>query len=100
MSHKPAQIGYNYGDKRSAGAQFAAASGVAHQDRSPDMRAKSIPTLTPAQIERFWEKVEVYHPAGCWTWTGSTSRGYGEFKFGRSVYKAHRVAYTLLIGSI
>lgn len=69
------------------------------------MHAKSIPTLTPKQIERFWSRVEVHHPAGCWEWNGSFSPGgYGRISYQdqdkNHHYPAHRVAYRLLIGPI
>lgn len=76
---------------------------VAYQDRSPDMRAKSIPALTPEQEERFWSRVEVHQPSACWEWTGSRSgSGYGSFSLGarHGSFPAHRVAYAILLGRI
>jgi hypothetical protein len=99
-------IGYNYGDKRSAGAQRQLPPAW-HSDRRSEMRAKSIVPLTSSQIEKFWSKVEVpYQPSCCWEWQGLfTKGGYGRY-FTYSVDKirryllAHRVAYTILIGDI
>ena len=58
--------------------------------------------VVPVEV-RFWAKVDVGHPLGCWTWiAGRTSRGYGSFGQGgpkRRVY-AHRYAYELLVGPI
>jgi hypothetical protein len=65
------------------------------------MHTKSIPALSPLQLERFWDKVEVHHPAGCWEWTGYTvPLGYGSVRLGDILYQTHRVAYTILIGPI
>lgn len=59
--------------------------------------------LDPA--ERFWAKVDVGHPLGCWNWIAQTdSGGYGRFSTdidGRWYpVTAHRHAYELLIGPI
>lgn len=65
------------------------------------MQAKSIPTFTDEQQERFWSRVEVQQPAGCWEWRGTIgSRGYGQFTVNYKIYKPHRVAYALLIGDV
>ncbi len=55
--------------------------------------------------ERFWARVDVGHPLGCWLWTGRVDpQGYGRFDAipeagGRSrPLLAHRVAYRLLTG--
>ena len=38
---------------------------------------------------------------GCWTWEGATDRkGYGIYERQRKRYRAHRVAYELLVGAI
>ena len=49
--------------------------------------------------ERFWPKVT---PTGfCWEWNAATdARGYGVFNLGSRLDRAHRVAWTLLIGEI
>lgn len=51
--------------------------------------------------ERFWAKVDLNGPGGCWLWTaGTCPEGYGKFSLnGRSVY-AHRTAYEWLVGAI
>ena len=67
------------------------------------MRKKSIPELTPEQVERFWNNVEVpEQPSCCWEWTARLSKwGYGNVTIGKhGDFAAHRVAYTLLIGPI
>lgn len=51
--------------------------------------------------KRFWEKVDRRSEGECWTWTGGkSSGGYGQFNFGPTTRKAHRVAYELLVGPI
>jgi len=56
---------------------------------------------TPAQ--RFFAKVDVPDPAGCWLWNAAVDRatGYGRFsdKPGRMGY-AHRFAYEHFVGPI
>jgi len=45
--------------------------------------------------ERFWSKVEKTGD-GCWLWTAyKTSEGYGAFRVGGVIEKAHRVAFVL-----
>jgi hypothetical protein len=57
--------------------------------------------LTPKQLERFWGQVGKGHPSGCWVWAGrQTVKGYGTISFFSSPYRAHRVAYELLVGPI
>ncbi len=61
---------------------------------SPDPR----PRLTAS--ERFWAKVDVGHPLGCWVWTGAKHPlGYGNFRASpdESVI-AHRWAFRELRG--
>lgn len=58
-----------------------------------------VPVLEPAQVEKFWAKVEKRE--GCWRWKGLMSKdGYGVTTLNRRPYRAHRVAYTLMRGSI
>lgn len=51
--------------------------------------------------DRFWSRVGMGHPDGCWVWTGALSKGYGRFSSapGRCV-PAHRFAYELLVGPV
>ena len=55
--------------------------------------------------ERFWAKVDLAGPNGCWLWTaGHTSHGYGAFNYRvgtlwKQAY-AHRLAYEAVIGPI
>ena len=47
----------------------------------------------------FWAKV--HKTATCWLWTGSLdNNGYGGIRIGGTLYKAHSVAYELLVGNI
>lgn len=52
---------------------------------------------------RFFAKV-AKHPSGCWLWSGATSgtgaHKYGWVTFNKRQYKAHRLAWMLLIGEI
>ena len=60
---------------------------------------KLIPTLTDAQIKRFWSKVDQRGDDDCWEWTGCLqSQGYGHPGFDDKTYLAHRVAYFLMTG--
>ena len=59
-----------------------------------------IRTKGRSESERFWCKVDVGHPAGCWEWAAGTNRhGYGIFD-GTQEKLAHRWAYAHLMGSI
>lgn len=56
---------------------------------------------------RFWSKVNVGGPNGCWLWTANRNKarhGYGQFDYaidGRQVtWRAHRLAYCLVRGDI
>src|SRR2546426_1120746 len=49
--------------------------------------------------ERFWVKVE--KTPTCWNWTGSGNmKGYGKFEANGKLHLAHRIAYTLMKGTI
>ena len=39
-------------------------------------------------------------PGGCWLWTASTIRGYGQIRNGHKTLKAHRVAYERAYGPV
>lgn len=54
----------------------------------------------PRVISRFWKHVEADVDTGCWNWTGSQNRGYGQFSFKGKSTKAHRLSYELLVGPI
>lgn len=56
--------------------------------------------LAPA-IVRFWAKVDLHAAGGCWLWlAGRHEDGYGRFRFGGAMVRAHRFAYELLAGEI
>lgn len=60
-----------------------------------------MPTDRTTFERRFWNKVEVGHPCGCWWWTGAKSRdGYARTYRPTGSRYAHRVAYELLMGPI
>ena len=62
------------------------------------MRHKPIPKLTKSDLARFWDKVDVQGPDDCWEWTASLRNGYGQFGLNGTIYKAHRVSYTIANG--
>lgn len=50
---------------------------------------------------RFWEKVDRRGPDECWPWTGQANQlGYGQFRVGDKMLRAHRFAYEATIGVI
>ena len=50
--------------------------------------------------ERLMTGMEI-DPSGCWLWKGLVDRdGYGVFGLNRRSFRAHRVAYELLVGPI
>ncbi len=52
-------------------------------------------------IERFTEKYEIDHISGCWNWIGGLNNfGYGGFRVGRKVLKAHRFAFEYYIAEL
>lgn len=55
------------------------------------MRAKI--ALRAAPVDR-----QVVGP--CWIWTASIVNGYGQFRYQGKMRRAHRLAYTLLVGDI
>lgn len=49
----------------------------------------------------FWLKVNRDGPGGCWLWTaGMDTNGYGNFRWGGKMGKAHRYSYELHVGPI
>lgn len=48
---------------------------------------------------RFWEKVQVT-ATGCWAWTASKEKGYGQFSVGSTSLPAYVVAYRALVGPV
>lgn len=66
------------------------------------MHYKSIPTLSPKQIESFWSKVDkTSSPDGCWLWHGTIEKqGYGVVKIRGAQLRVHRIAYLLSYGEM
>jgi hypothetical protein len=56
------------------------------------MKTNKIPSLTPGEVSRFFEKVERVD-TGCWRWLGGMLRKYGGVKIRGKMYGAHRVSY-------
>lgn len=53
-------------------------------------------TLTDSQRDYFWSRVQVGASDACWPWKGTVLRnGYGQAKFSRKRYLAHRLALAL-----
>lgn len=48
--------------------------------------------------DRFWSRVE--KSDGCWLWTGSLNKGYGQIKIDGNPVAAHRYSYTSHNGEI
>ncbi len=81
--------------------------GGAH-DTEPPMKAPAGPKEKTIQIldhryarpkERFWSRVDFGPTDACWNWTGATDeKGYGEFKFGCTRTRAHRVSWLITFG--
>lgn len=67
---------------------------------------RTIPEITERQESRFWSYVDRRGAEECWPWKGYHSkpkygkRIYGQIRFNGDTYIAHRVSYTLVIGSI
>lgn len=52
-------------------------------------------------VVRFWSKVDVRTDEECWLWTGTfVTGGYGGFKAGGKMHRAHRYSYELANGPI
>lgn len=61
---------------------------------------RSRDAMTEPWEPRFWAKVSPPNGAGCWLWTATLVRGYGQFGIGSRRQYAHRVAYELLVGPV
>lgn len=50
-------------------------------------------------MKKFWNNVQ--RSDGCWTWSGARhERGYGRFRVGSVVHRAHRFAWLITRGDI
>lgn len=90
---------------------FLAASNTKH---TQDMKAadSTVPRahreikLSPSDEIRFWKKVDKNGPtqphmtAPCWVWTASKAVGYGRFRVGNHLIKAHRIVWVIHHGQI
>lgn len=99
------ETGYNLVNPKEWTGDVGASRPMAYQERSPDVRYKSIPTLTPSQLNRFWSKVDTSSgPDGCWLWQAAISSvGYGVVGLGgraNGLFLAHRVSFTIECGQI
>lgn len=55
--------------------------------------------MLPADLRRFVAKLR--KEGDCWVWIGyRDEKGYGQFKWRRRAYWAHRVAYATFVGDI
>lgn len=54
-----------------------------------------------SEDDRFWAKVNLLDPSGCWRWTGAKNhKGYGHIKIRGHMIKAHRWAYEHLVAPL
>jgi len=51
--------------------------------------------LTGDDLDRFVRKIQKGPASVCWEWVAGLSDGYGEFKVGRQMLRAHRLAWCL-----
>ena len=57
--------------------------------------------MTETIESRFWSKVNKLSPEECWPWIGAKSSwGYGNFRFRKKPWPAHRVVWVLNHGEI
>ena len=77
-------------------------SSIPHEGQTPHMEAARGGEVEPsaAWVDRFWQKVDRGGKDECWLWRGSLHQGYGQFALTRSITRAHRIAYELLVGPI
>src|SRR5690554_52868 len=62
------------------------------------MRALAVDEAT---WRRFWAKVSLPDQNGCLAWQATKTRdGYGKFRFSGRLWRAHRFAYSALVGAI
>lgn len=70
--------------------------GVCAMERTRERNGTYVREAMP---ERFWRRVR--QGSGCWEWQGTrTAQGYGGFRIGGTMRKAHRVAWELTHGPI
>jgi hypothetical protein len=53
------------------------------------------------EMQRWAAKVRLPKtPDGCWEWTGTRTRGYGQFRFNERLQSAYRYSYGRFVGSL
>jgi len=58
-------------------------------------------SLTSDAVERFLDKVDFNAPNDCWEWVGAQKpRGYGNLRFQKTYYLAHRFSYGIYKGDV
>lgn len=68
---------------------------------TPEWRTGPKPERSTPMAERFWSKVDLSNPDGCWPWAGSYRHRYGEIWLdGTTKAYAHRVAASLIHGEL
>ncbi len=67
---------------------------------SPGVRNKMI-KMSALEATRFWDKVNVNIKKPCWFWMGERNeKGYGRVWLNGFTKRAHRIAYSLVVGRI
>lgn len=61
---------------------------------------RSYSTRPADPVDRFWAQVDRGGPDGCWVWMGYRRGNYGQVTFKDRKWRAHRLAYELLVGPI
>lgn len=56
--------------------------------------------MNDPEISRFWQSVGLSPATSCWPWLAHKQHGYGYFSICNKWFRAHRVAYELVIGVI
>ena len=49
-------------------------------------------------IADLWEQIRIGAPDECWSWTGTTFRGYGHMRWGGRTHLAHRMVWRYTAG--
>lgn len=50
--------------------------------------------------ERFWSKVRIENPGGCWIWQGMKRGGYGRIRVGSKLVGAHNLSWEIAHGPV
>ena len=85
-----------HGDKR-ADPKGKVPSDVTYSDTySPD--TVPIPNMSPKDVERFFEKLNIKGENDCWEWSGCYCKGYGKFSLEGHARIATRIMWRLYYG--